>query len=202
MAEYTKLDEVRSDYNDIPIFLRLQTREDVPPVPYDTLSWRPQRPTSSTYRQSYWMQVDGFWDIPVSIALQLLESANDRGMLNERHDDQQIRHRGTNNRVIDSRRLGRQERIRHFDSIADREIENWGQEPVFIIVEVPDGSWRKILIVGSDKEFCTFRSTTTATDYGRKSYRATLSEGWILDNAMQDASAAMMREFLRVLREL
>ena len=202
MAEYTKLDEVMSEHNDIPIFLRLQTREDVAPVPFDTLSWRPQRPTSSTYRQSYWMRVDGFWNIPVSIALQLLESANDRGMLDERYDDQQVRHRGTNNRVIDSRRLGYQERIRHFDSVADREIENWGQEPVFVIVEVPDGSWRKTLIVDSDKEFCTFRSTTAVTDYGRKSYRATLSEGWILDNAMQDASAAMMREFLRVLREL
>ena len=123
-------------------------------------------------------------------------------MLDEEYDDLQERHCGTDNCIIDSRDLGRAERDRKFASIINTKRDSdWRSDPLFVIIQVPDGQWRKIMIVDTDREVCTFRSTTTDDKY-----RLGIADGmippWRLDNAMQDASAAMMREFRRVLLEI
>ena len=93
-------------------------------------------------------------------------------------------------------------RQREFASIINVNRDpDWGLEPLFVIIQVPDRRWRKIMIVDTRREICTFRSTTTDT-----SYRQGVVDGmilpWRLDNTMQDASRTMMREFQRVLRTL
>ena len=182
--------------------LILQTRHCVPPVDFFCLSWRTVLPTGSSNRRFYYdrRHGTGIWTIPVSIALGLLNRADAAGMLDERYDDLQERHCGPNNCIIDSRNLGRRERV--FASIinVDRDPD-WGLEPLFVIIQVPDRRWRKIMIVDTQRETCTFRSTTTDP-----SYRQGVGDGmilpWRLDNTMQDASCAMMREFRGVLRTL
>ena len=87
-----------------------------------------------------------------------------------------------------------------FDSIICDEGEpEWGDDPLFVVIQVPDGQWRKIMIVDTTREFCTFRSATM--DVGYKPVIADPRlQPWRMDNAMQDASTAMIREFLDVLR--
>lgn len=132
----------------------------------------------------------------------MLEDAEERGMLDEGYDDPQIRHGGTENTLIESRSLSQLERNEEFVLITtDDERGNWGQSPLFIIVEVPDETWRKILLIDTARELCTFRSTTTDTTYRMKRYEG-MSHPWLMDRSMQDASAAMMRQFLQVLRGL
>ena len=54
------------------------------------------------------------------------------------------------------------------------------------------------MIIDSARKFCTFRSTTTDPVY-----QPTIADHhlrpWRMDNAMQDASAAMVHTFLSVL---
>ena len=192
---------VTQEHAGIPVNIFLRERTDLLPVPFYCLSWRTRYPGSTQNRRFYSLRDRGFWTIPVSIALSLLEEAEDEGLLDEQYDDPQIRHHGINNTVIDSRVLGGTERRSIFDSItADYGELDWGHEPIFKIVQVPDETWRKIMIVDSKREICTFRSTTTDRSYGQKIILP--RSHWILDNAMQDASAEMMRMFLSVLREI
>ena len=58
------------------------------------------------------------------------------------------------------------------------------------------------MIVDTGREFCTFRCTTTMVDYKMGIFADRLVDPWRLDNAMQDANAASMREFLRCLEEI
>ena len=203
MAQYSPdIDKVESRQIGLPIYLKLRTRIDVCPS-FPCVSWRTNWPRGRGNRKTYDTTEDGYWSIPTSVALNVLEEAEERGMLEEEYDDPQIRHDGTNNLVIDSRNLSSLERLTEFATItAESERGNWGIEPVFLIIEVPDGTWRKIMIVDSLREFCTFRSTTTDSRYGMKSFPEGMTGPWILDRSMQDASSAMMRQFLQVLREL
>ena len=199
---HREIDRVTTTHNGIPVNLLLQTRTNADSSEiFHNLSWRTRYPSGRSNRRFYYTHSDGYWRIPITVATDLLELAERRGFLHERYNDPQVRHGGTCDNLIDSRFLDERQRRSHFAEIADRG-EDWGREPIFFIAEVPDGTWRKIMIVDSIEEICTFRSTTTVTQYGQKSKRATLSGEWILDNAMQDASAAMMREFLQVLREI
>ena len=205
MEKYTKLDkdDVIRRYKGLPIYLRLHTRNDVPPTPWPCISWRTRYSTAPNQnRRFYHTEADGFWAMPVSLALDMLEEAEGNGMLDERYDDPQTRHGGTDNTIIESRISSLQERQDDLEFIiTENEVGDWGTDPIFITIEVPDGSWRKIMIVDLDRGLCTFRSTTKDL-----SYKPIIKEGmtypWMMDNAMQDASTAMMREFLRVLREL
>ena len=132
----------------------------------------------------------------------MLKEAEEKGMLDERYDDPQTRHGGTDNEIIDSRELNLQDRRNALDSITtENEIGDWSIDSMFTIIEVPDGSWRKVMIVDLERGLCTFRSTTTDTSY-KPIIRDGMTYPWLMDNAMQDASTATMREFLRVLREL
>ena len=206
MADYgPDIDRVVKRHNNLPVYLKLRTRDDVCPEPFYVLSWRTNNVSGQNNRYSYFDKKyrTGFWKIPVSVALEALACAEEKGMLDAEFDDLQIRHGGVVNITTDSRSNDLSERTREnaLASVVD-ESEDWGAKPIFIIIEVPDGKWRKTLILDSDREFCTFRSTTRDHCYRRKSYRARLASPWILDNAMPDASAAMMRQFLQVLRQL
>lgn len=199
--DYQEIMSVCTTHDGLPVRLRLQWRLNVPPRRYHCLSWRTLYPSGRSNRRFY--RANGeFWTIPVSVALRVMERAEERGMLGFEYDDPQTRHRGPDNLVRDSRMLSAPERVALFDEITlDRSEPNWGSDPVFSVVQVPDGTWLKVMIIDSGKEFCTFRSLTTD-----ESYRPIIVEGtrsrWRMDNAMQDASAAMTGEFLRVIRSL
>ena len=211
MADYSPdIDRVECEHNGLPIFLKLRTRNDVPaeppdgpPVPYYTLSWRTIWPSGiNINRRLYRTSTDGYWTLPVLVALKMLEESERRGMLGEEYDDLQTRHGGPDNASYDSRVLTDVRWSDEFTLITtDDERANWGESPVFYILEVPDRIWRKIVIVDSLQEFCTFRSTTTDTRYGMKESQG-MPDPWLMDRSMQDASAAMMRQFLQVLRGL
>ena len=202
--QYRELRRVTTRHASIPVNLLLQTRTLGRTKPYYCLSWRTRYPSGRANRRFYYSTQDGgFWQIPISTALSVLEMAEENDMLSHEYDDPQIRCGGSDNIIYDSRRIGVVERRSLFHSIASGVDEpEWGTDPVFLVFEVPDGTWRKIMIVNTEREFCTFRSTTIDEGYGLKSSRIELADAWVLDNSMQDASAAMMRGFLRVLREL
>ena len=198
--DYRRIDGVTAQHNGLPVKLLLQERNNDPPSLYYCLSWRTSLP-SGRNRRFYRSRETGFWTVPVQIALRIMQQARDREMLATRYDDQQIRHGGPDNTVVDSRTLGVRERLDALQAITcDQGEPDWGGEPIFVIVEVPDGIWRKIMIVDSTRKFCTFRSATTNVGY--KPSINCLPSPWRMDNAMQDAGAATVREFLRVLREL
>lgn len=203
MAKYEEIERVTRYYKNIPIHLNLQYRSDNPPTEYHCLSWRTLYPSGRSNRRFYRLKEGGCWTLPVSIARSILEEAEEDGMLDEKYDDPQIRHKGTANNIIDSRTLSGRDLKNTFDCIVAEDGEpDWGPTPLFVIVEMPDKTWRKIMIVDTKREVCTFRSTTTDD---HNTYRQAISlpqTHWRMDNAMQDASAAILREFLRALREL
>ena len=99
--------------------------------------------------------------------------------------------------VADSRTLTLADRHRSLDEITFDD-EHWGSDPLFVIAETPDGKWRKIMIVDTNSNVYTFRSMTADEGYGMKDTRRRNGR-WLLDRSMQDASAAVMRQFLAVL---
>ena len=201
VQKYTEIRRVTRERDGIPINLLLQTRNENPPEPYCCLSWRTLYPSGKSNRRFYRLKEGGCWTLPVSIARSILAEAEENGMLDEKYDDPQIRHKGTANNIIDSRTLSGRDLKNTFDCIVAEDGEpDWGPAPLFVIVEMPDKTWRKIMIVDTKREFCTFRSTTTDSSYGLKVRLP--NTHWMLDNSMQDASAAIMRKFLSVLRGL
>ena len=204
MNPYTEIRRVSRIHEGLPVRLVLQTRHYVPPVDFFCLSWRTVLPTGKGNRRFYYdrRHGTGIWTIQTSLAIGLLNDAEAAGMLDEQYDDLQVRHSGNSNCIIDSRDLGRLQRERMYASIINLNRDpDWGVDPVFVIIQVPDGTWRKIMIVDTLREMCTFRSTTTDN-----SYRQGVADGmippWRLDNTMQDASCSMMKEFQRVLLTL
>ena len=207
LSNYTEIRRVTLQHDGLPVSLFLQVRHYVHPVDFFCLSWRTHLPSGIANRRFYYDRQygTGFWRIPVSSALELMYLANEEGMLDEEFEDLQERHEGVNNRIIDSRNLDRQERETAFASIVNENRESvdqeWGADPLFVIIEVPDGSWRKIMIVDTERAVCTFRSTTRDP-----SYTGGIADGmippWQLDKFMQDASRAMMLKFWQVLLEL
>lgn len=197
---YNHIDTVTVRHNGLPIHLKIQERTEVPPEPFYCLTWRTVYPGSGRNRRFYRSSATGFWTIPVQVALDLMSEAEERDWLDSRYEDRQRRHLGTDNNIFSSRSLSARDRRTMFESITCDEGEpDWGDDPMFIVIQVPDGQWRKIMIVDTTREFCTFRSATR--DVG---YKPVIADPrmypWRMDNAMQDASAAMIREFLDVLR--
>ena len=196
---YRHIARVTVQHNGLPIHLKLQERTEVPPEPFYCLTWRTVYPGSGRNRRFYRSTTTGFWTIPVQVALHLMSEADERGWLDGGYEDRQVRHCGTDNDISYSRSLNARKRRTMFESIMCDEGEpDWGDDPVFIIIQVPDGQWRKIMIVDTTREFCTFRSTTMDVGY-RLGMADPRLHPWRMDNAMQDASAEMIREFLRVL---
>ena len=200
MADYgPDIFKVEIEHDGLPVRLKLRTRNDVSATPFHVLSWRTAWPSGKGNRKTYDTSVDGYWSIPVSVALDVLEQAEAMGMLDRRFD----RHELDSDNFTDSRSLDSGVRTREFTFITtDDEVNAWGDQPIFVIAEEPpDRIWRKILIVDSDREVCTFRSTTKDSDYGMKQSSG-MNPPWFLDRSMQDASSEIMRQFLQVLRDL
>ena len=129
-----------------------------------------------------------------------MSEVEERGWLDGRYEDRQRRHQGTDNNIFSSCSLSVSDRRTMFESITCDEGEpDWGDDPMFIVIQVPDGQWRKIMIVDTERKFCTFRSTTTDPSYMPAIVDPHRSP-WRMDNAMQDASASMIRVFLDELR--
>ena len=209
MEKYARLDkkDVIRRHRNLPIHLRLHRRIDVPPTPWPCISWRTRYSTAPNQnRRFYRTHDDGYWTIPISLALEMLEEAEKEGMLDEKYRDSQIRHGGDNNTIICSHQFdlrGDHEVRKGEINIITTENEQgtWGGDPIFIVVEVPDRTWRKAMIINSKTGTCTFRSTTKVGDYAPVIVEG-MSNPWRMDNAMQDASVAMMQQFLQVLREI
>ena len=196
---YRPIDRITVQHEGLPIHLKLQERLEVPPVPFYCVTWRTVYARGRSNRRFYRSRRTGFWTIPVRLASDLMRCAEGRGWLDVRYDDLQVRHRGTGNTIIDSRELGVRERRFIFESITSTQGEpDWGDDPLFIVIQVPDGTWRKIMIVDAARDLCTFRSTTTDVGYMPVIADPHLNP-WRMDNAMQDASTAMTRMFLNVL---
>lgn len=207
MPDYTEICRVALPHRNLPVNLLLQLRHNVPQEgrDYFCLSWRTRLPNGRQNRQGYYLQATGVWKIPVRVAVRLLNQAYRKGWLNELFDDPQRRHRGPVNTIIDSRFLNGEEYERELNSIIkvdweDRE-RDWGPEPVFVIIQVPDETWRKIMMVHTDREVCTFRSATTEPSYPKRVDTGMIPP-WGIDHSMQDASSAMMRTFRQVLLEI
>ena len=207
MPDYTEICRVTSTHRNLPVNLLLQLRHNVPQEgrDYFCLSWRTRLPNGGPNRQGYYIGATGVWKIPVRIAYRLLNQAHNKGWLNEAFDDPQTRHGGPANIVIDSRCLDREGYQRELDSIIKIDWEDidldWGSEPVFVIIEVPDTTWRKIMVIDTHREMCTFRSSTTDPTY-HKRVAGGMVLPWGMDNSMQDASSAMMRIFRQFLLEV
>ena len=204
MSTYTEVQRVSLSHEGLLVHLILHIRHGVEPVDFYCLSWRTVLPSGSANRRFYndVRHGTGIWTIPVSVALELLNRGESAGLLDTRYDDLQERHQGANNTVIDSRNLGQRDRRRELASILNvKRDPDWGVNPLFIIFEVPDGKWRKIMIVDAQKGVCTFRSTTKDPSY-KPVVVDGMSPPWRLDNAMQDASCVMMKKFQSVLRAL
>lgn len=205
-AKYKEVDRVFAEQNGIPVELKLQVRLDEPPAPYYCLTWRTRyTSTPNKSRRFYSSSTAGMWTIPVPMALSLLGQAADRKMLDFQYDDLRLRDGSRWNTIIDSRSLdpARLQSIRS-EVICNRGEPDWGNNPLFIIShDAGSGwAWRTIMILDTEREFCTFRNTTTVSDYKMGIFAERLAGPWRLDNALQDASAASMREFLRVLEEI
>ena len=194
------------EHEGIPIDLKLQKRLDQHPEPYYCLCWRTRYLSSPGSNRKFYSSSDaGFWTLPVSVALCLLRQAEECGMLGFKYDDRRFRDGNHWSTIIDSRELDVSQQLRYRDEIiCDREELEWGGNPLFIICQTKEYKWiwRKIMVVDTERNFCTFRSTTTSDEYKMGIFKDRLEGPWRLDNAMQEASAASMREFLRCLEEI
>ena len=198
---YREIDRITGWHDGQPVHLKLQERLGVPPVPYHCLSWRTLYSGGTANRRFYRSKKRGFWTIPTRLALVLMRQADERGWLDGTYDDPQKRCGGPDNDIFDSRELGARERREVFESITCEDGEpDWGYDPIFVVIQVPDKRrrWRKVMIADSERRLCTFRSTTTDPDYKPVIADPALSP-WRMDNAMQDAGAAMIRTFLSIL---
>lgn len=202
-ANYRECDRVEARHNGYPIALKLQQRLNDGYSPYYTVSWRTTYRSGSNRRFYHAPSEGGCWAIPLQVAAGLLEQASQRGMLNPTYDDPYVRFDGGESVVRFSTQLPRNQREILCQEITGYPAEpDWGSDPVFVIVdEVGGGPWRKIMIASSNHKLCTFRSTTTNVAY-KPAIISRYQSAWRLDNAMQDASTAIMREFLNVLRTI
>ena len=194
-AKYDEIDRVSVVHDDVPVELKLQRRLDV--GPYIFVCWRTRYQSApKKSRRFYSSGGTGFWTIPVRIALDLVRQASERGLLDAKYDQSGVR--SIDSRVLDS---DARQRLRP-TIVCNKGGPEWGADPLFVICHGGDDSWREIMILDTEREFCTFRCTTTNTQYKVGIFADRLEGPWRLDNAMQDADPGSMREFLRVLEEI
>jgi hypothetical protein len=183
-----------------PVRLKLQERVDLAPCEFYTMSWRTAYPGSTNNRRFYWVG-DACWTLAALLGRDLLERADAEGMLATRYDDPYARFGGGSPSFVDSVSVTPGERASIWREITREGLEpNWGSNPLFSVATEAGGRWRKIMIVDERRRMATFRSCTTDASYGMRITLPT-STTWYMDNAMQDASTAIMRHFLQVLRE-
>jgi hypothetical protein len=199
--KYKIIRSVATSAGGIPVKLALQRRLDVPPKPFYTISWRTRYPGTTQNRRFYWSSDGSCWTIAVSMARDLLTAAERERMLDAQYDDTYERFGGGTPTLVESVDLSPSDRAALWREITfpDREPD-WGADPSFVVATEFGHRWRKIMIVDSRQDTATFRSCTTDPDY--RLGQALPGTQWRMDNAMQDASTAIMRRFLDVLRAL
>lgn len=201
MSQYEPIDAVESGEDGRAVRLKLQRRLDVPPSPFFTVSWRTEYPGTAKNRRFYWV-ADECWTVRASTAVDMLDRATGKGLLDERYDDQYVRFGGGVPSFTDSRSLSRAQAEEVWSEITREGFEPaWGKSPVFVIGTEAGGYWRKIMIVDEGRQIATFRSCTTDASYPPRIRLATTST-WFMDKSMLDAGTAMMRHFRLVLRQL
>jgi hypothetical protein len=182
-----------------PIRLKLQQRLNLNPCDFHTLSWRTDYPGTTQNRRFYWTK-NGCWTLFASTARDLLERAAAEAMLAKEYDDPYERFGGGAPSFLDSTSLSHVERAEIWREITREGREpDWGHTPAFVIATEAAGRWRKIMIVDTQRRAATFRSCTTNASYGM-AFALPTTATWRMDNAMQDASTAIMRRFLEFLR--
>ena len=203
MGKYHSILSVEEYQNGLPVRLKLQERHEDGPRPYYTVTWRTLYRRGRNRRFYHAPSEGGCWIIPCQLALNILSLADQNHMLDPKYDDPYVRFGGGGSVVRLSTRLSRNQREILFQEITGYPMEpDWGPTPIFMVAdEVGGGQWRKIMIVASNLDFCTFRSTTTDESY-KPSIISRNQSVWRLDNAMQDASTAIMREFFDILRTI
>ena len=157
MAEYGPvISRVTRRHNGLPVNLILHQRLEVPPTPFNVLSWRTNWPSGrGGNRRWYFVRGYGVWTIPVDLACDMFDEAHSLGMLAEALDDPYLRWEDGNRlTVIDSRQLSRDERLTEFASVTRAGHEpDWGQEPMFVIGQEPTGIWRNLITVDTNRQF-------------------------------------------------
>jgi len=127
------------------------------------------------------------WKMDVKPALDMLEKLEAMGGLDEKYFDSRVK---PDTNLFSSETL--EEVTMH--------NEDWGEDPLLVVLKDPNPDWRKILIVNRRTDETTFRSITKSPAY--KGPRKELHPGnrWYLDNSMQDVSVQLARVFLEELR--
>jgi len=206
---YREVKRVTGEYNGLPINLILREVINDGPRPYHSVGWRTVLRESRKNRRGYYVSdAGGYWRLPVDIALLVLELGEAEGLLSPVYDDAYLRLRhafrapNEGEVVYHSRELTAENYRILLAEITNHDEElGLGPRPSFVIVEQPGGLWRKIMLVDSGRQICTFRSTTTIGSYGMKQARGMIPP-WFLDRSMMEASTATMRVFLEELRRL
>ena len=143
----------------LEVSLVRQKRLDNPPdSPYDCLWWWTFYPGYPKSFRRFYKYKGKFWNLPVEVALGMMRDANGRDMFLPGD------HPSPPSQIIDSRELPVSERRRLLSSmICDEGEPAWGDNPTFSVSQTSDkrGIWREIMVVDSQAEICTFRSTTT-----------------------------------------
>jgi hypothetical protein len=177
---------------------KLHERIDLPPGPFYTASWRTTYPGTTQNRRFYWVR-DTCWTIAAVTAQRVLERAQSEGLLDAKYDDPYLRFGGGKPDFLFSASLPAVERREIWRDLTREGREPpWGANTAFAIATEAGGRWRKVMIIDSERKLATFRSCTVDASYPLR-VRLPTSSRWFMDNAMQDASTAIMRFFLQCL---
>jgi len=195
---YKKIDEVELiDNNGLSVKLRLNSRWSENQAEWTPICWRTVRPISGTNRQRYKLGDGSFWHITVDLAIELMELALHKGLLDTRYDDKYDRLGGGNFTYSE---YSLKNNMKEFLEIClPGEEKKWPQDTIFLIAEEPKGYWRKVMIASKQKNKVTFRSLTRCSSYRLKVKLANNTD-WDLDNSMMDCDTAVMRKFYSSLK--
>jgi len=149
------------------------------------------------------MRKEGPWVLDARVALEMLEEAERRGLLDPANDDLFLRW-GSQGvpEPIDSRKLTGRALDRTWDQLLfdSRDREAWRPGGEFLVCVEPGGVWRKAVLFHRPSQTLTFRGLTTDTSYGPVK-KSELQSDWRIDNSMQDMPAQFVRAYLGRLRK-
>ena len=194
MVRYARQDQIAAGPPGARVRLRLQTRDIEGVEDFDCVSWRTTYPGTSSNRRFY-MTNGQPWLFPATVAMSLLTTARELGMLDEEHDDPFQRWGGGSATHVRSLELPKRERLSMLRALTidDEDFERW-KSGHFVVGAEPTGRWQKVMFVDWAQDLATVRSMTQDLTY-RPSKRIPHWVGWRMDNAMQDVNTATAREF-------
>lgn len=195
MTQYERILAIEGQQPDgTELTLALQSRRSE--SEWYTVSWRTRLAPGGPNRRFY-ITNGRSWVIAAETALSMLEQLEAIGGLEDRFLD---RERRPDFAPSVSSDLVKPDRSKLFSRLT-MPMEDWGQDPFWVVLGDPNEHWRKIMIVNRQTGMATFRSTTTDKTYMP---RIVLRDGsdWYLDNSMQDTNVQQAREFLKHLRRI